>query len=372
MSPAAPTIAFAAAAAMLKGFTNRTGAMRLLTALSGLLALLAGSASPCYGASPAEWCTLAPGKPDAAWLRKLDTQLVLPPAPLPRLHTEGTLPHQGIYDASVAAKRDLPRMRQFALAWRQTADGRYLDAASSYLDAWSRTYQPSLNPIDETDLDALIDTYAITRHALNDKLQNQLTRFIRDWGAAYIADIKSARKPLKTTYINNWNSHRIKLLTLSAVALNDKAMFAEARRLYRQQLDNNIDATGITQDFQERDALHYVTYDLEPLARAAIAARAMGEDWLPLTGARGGSLDKALRWLQPFAEGRVTHMEFVNSSVRFDTVRREAGLPGFSGEWQPANARNLYSLAAVLSANWRELALRLGNPPDWVRLCWAH
>ncbi len=73
--------------------------------------------------------------------------------PLAKLHTEGTLPHEGIYDESVEAEKDLGLMRDAALAWRATGDERYLRLVDRFLFAWVTTYQPSFNPIDETNFE---------------------------------------------------------------------------------------------------------------------------------------------------------------------------------------------------------------------------
>ena len=98
----------------------------------------------------------------AAAEKHLDDQ----PHALAHVHTEGTLPHQGIRDQSIEAERDWPLMRQAALAWRLSADARYLHQVDAYLAAWSNTYQPDFNPIDETNLDGLIDAYVLTSAAL--------------------------------------------------------------------------------------------------------------------------------------------------------------------------------------------------------------
>lgn len=317
------------------------------------------------------WCRLSPGLPlvnslQQRAIRQLDT----PPSPLAHIHTEGSLPHQGIFDQSVKAKRDWLRMRDFALAWSASADPRLLQALARYLDAWTESYQVSFNPIDETDLDALIDSYAITARSLPATTGQQTAAFLRSMAKGYILRIRQAKTPLSGTFINNWNSHRIKLITLSAVALQDEAMLKTAGELYLQHIANNISAQGETWDFQERDALHYVTYDLEPLVRAAIAARQAGEQWLERKGRQGGSLQQALDWLRPYAEGTLQHQEFGNSRVRFDYVRREAGLPGFAGSWQPATSRHLYALAARLSPAYRSPLLTGDSTPDWIAQCW--
>lgn len=326
-------------------------------------------------ASPARdmgnWCSPQPGLAAAVSLQqRAIRQLDIPPSPLAHIHTEGSLPHQGIFDQSVKAKRDWAHMRDFALAWQASADPRLLAALARYLDAWTASYQISFNPIDETDLDALIDSYAITAGSLPASTRQQTAAFLRTMASGYIQRIRQAKTPLSGTFINNWNSHRLKLITLSAVALQDEAMLKTAGELYLQHIANNISAQGETWDFQERDALHYVTYDLEPLVRAAIAARQAGEQWLERKGRQGGSLQQALDWLRPYAEGTLQHQEFGNSRVRFDYVRREAGLPGFSGSWQPATSHYLYALAARLSPAYRTPTLTGAAIPDWIAQCW--
>ena len=54
-------------------------------------------------------------------------------------------------------------------------------------------------------------------------------------------------------------------------------------------MNRNIDTEGRTYDFGQRDAMHYVVYDLEPLLMAASIAVAHGENWFgapSLTGSR--------------------------------------------------------------------------------------
>src|SRR5581483_990007 len=80
--------------------------------------VFAVSAPAHAGGDAAAWCSAAQELSRAALeplRRDVDAHFSDPPQPLPRLHTEGTLPHQGSYDESVAAKKDLARMRRLAL-----------------------------------------------------------------------------------------------------------------------------------------------------------------------------------------------------------------------------------------------------------------
>jgi hypothetical protein len=286
------------------------------------------------------------------------------------LHTEGTLPHQGIRDESEEAEKDLGLMRDAALAWRATGNEAYLRLVDRFLFAWVTTYQPSFNPIDETNFESLILAYDLTASALPVKTRNASNAFITKMVTGYIADIDKQKRPLTGTYRNNWQSHRIKLISMGAFTTDDRKLINAAQRLYVEHIGDNIAPDGSTVDFAERDALHYVTYDLQPLVTAALAARRHNRNWLTERSQSGATLAAALNWLTPYALGTRTHDEFVHSSVPFDATRREAGLPGYSGTWDPKNAAELFHLSARLDGRYAPIALRLApTPPAWLAVC---
>lgn len=292
------------------------------------------------------------------------------PHAVPRLHTEGTLPHEGIYDQSVEAEKDLDLMRNAALAWRATTDDRFLKLVDRLLYAWVTTYQPSFNPIDETHFEGLILAYDMTASALPVKTRNATMAFLTKFANGYIAQIDAQPRPLAGTFRNNWQSHRIKLIAMAAFTLDNRKMIAAAQRLFVEHIGDNIEPDGSTVDFTERDALHYVAYDLQPLVTAALAARRHNRNWLPERAPGGATLAAALNWLTPYALGQKTHEEFVHSTVAFDARRREAGLPGYSGEWDPKNAAELFHLAARLDGRYAPIALKLApTPPAWLAVC---
>ncbi|MGN6652285.1 alginate lyase family protein [Trinickia sp.] len=305
-----------------------------------------------------------------ALIKNVAAQLNDQPKPLARLHTEGTLPHEGIYDQSVDAERDLELMRDAALVWRATGDERYLRLVDRFLLAWATTYQPSFNPIDETHFDSMILAYDMTASALPVKTRNAASAFITRLANGYLARVDAQPRPLSGTYRNNWESHRVKLVAMAAFTLDDRKLINAAQRLFVEQIGTNVAPDGTTVDFTERDALHYVTYDLEPLVVAALAARRHNRNWLTLRAPNGATLGVALDWLVPYALGEKTHEEFVHSSVPFDAKRRGAGLPGYSGPWDPKSSDELFHLAARLSGRYAQVAQRLApTPPAWLSVC---
>jgi hypothetical protein len=97
-------------------------------------------------------------------------------------------------------------------------------------------------------------------------------------------------------------------------------------------------------DFHERDAIHYVTYDLDPLMMAALSAQAHGQDWFAWKSPAGANLPGALDWLAPYAKGEKVHIEFANSKIQFDRDRAAAGQKEYAPHpWDVSKRRGLFS-----------------------------
>ena len=278
------------------------------------------------------------------------------PQPLPVVHSEGTLPHQGIHDQSIEAKKDWQAARDLALGARLNGETALTDKAVAFIKAWLAVYKPSFNPIDETDLDHLFLAFDLLEPAARATIAADYNRFLHALASGYLDRMPTFRSRTAT---NNWQSHRVKLATLAAFGTGDRALIDRARAAYRKQLADNIRPDGSVLDFAERDALHYVTYDLEPLLAAALAGKTHGEDWYSDKNPAKVGLKEALLWFAPYAEGKKTHEEFVRSTVTFDRTRAQAGIAGFSGLWKKEEAEDVYALAARLDADFINLASAL-------------
>ena len=346
------------------------------TLLVGAACALALMASPALAAdysvlSPTYAKAVAPQDAVAQEvIAKARTALSRAPGAIPQLHTEGTLPGKGIREISLKAKEDQPIVLNLALAWRLTGDRAYLDQAARYLESWADVYQMSFNPIDETGFDALLLATDLTEADLPAATRATIDGFWRRMAVGYLDAMDAKPRNFNT----NWQSHRVKLATMAAFQTGDVKLIARARAAYRAQVSTNIQPDGSVFDFHERDALHYVTYDLDPLMMAALAAKAHGEDWLTWKSADGVNLASALDWLAPYAAGEKVHVEFANSRVQFDRDRAGAGQGEYAPHpWDTSNAIGAYGLAALLDARYRPLRDGLvakldKHPAPWIEL----
>ena len=331
----------------------------------------AGSPSATFAVvSPARAQSLAEKKdaPEAqGFIKDADQHLAEPPHALARIHLEGTLPHQGIWDQSKVAVADFPVMRDFALAYRLTGDDKYLHALDGYLLDWATTYKISLNPIDETNLDEMIVAYDLAKDALPETTRQKVNDFLRAMAVGYAGAVIKAQKDE-----GNWQSHRIKMLTLSAYALGDADLIGKAHAAFSQHISVNIKPDGSVFDFYKRDAMHYVLYDLEPLSVACLAAKQHGQDWY--NEGAPASVANGVNWVLPFAKGQKTHIEFAKSTVPFDKKRAAAGIGEYAPhQWEPAASIRLLTLATALDPAQRQVCEQVcaathKKPTDWIVL----
>ncbi|SMG55466.1 alginate lyase family protein [Paraburkholderia susongensis] len=298
---------------------------------------------------------------DLAAALRSKAQATLSRAPRPRavVHTQGLLPHEQDHDASLLAREDWHDTLLQALAFTVSADAGHTevhaDKAVAYLEAWLPIYASSSNPVDEAELVDLLFGFDLVQARLPAVTLGEARALGRRMAQGYLGE---RRVGDPSTGLNNWQSHRVKLATAGAFLAGDAALIATAREVFFAHVIRNIDANGVTYDFGQRDAMHYVVYDLQPLIVAASIAAAHGEDWYGAPQAQG-RLAAALHWLEPYAAGKLPHEEFVHSSVRFDARRAAAHVEGYAGPWRRGEAADLYWMAARLDARFAPLAAML-------------
>ena len=331
---------------------------------AGVRAAWAATTPPFALTSPSRAAglkTQVPGKVAAQVIRAAHKAVQRPVHLMKEVRTGGLLDGEDGRAQSQQAQEDWRQARLQALAWRLSGEAAYLDKARQLVLAWSKEYQPSFSPVDETELASLLMGVDLIQERLNAGEREQVDAFCRTLAGGYLSDPVKVGGP--STARNNWHSHRIKIGTAAACLSGDAALVARAKERFMAHVPRNIGQGGVPFDFEQRDALHYTTYSLEPLLTAALMAQAHGDDWYGAPGAQ--RLKEALAWLAPYAQGKQTHEEFAKSAVPFDRKRVAAGQKGFTGNWERQGAANVYLLASRFDASYAPLAREL-QPPAWA------
>ena len=282
------------------------------------------------------------------------------PDPLPVVRTAGVLPTTEAYKRAVESRRDWLLISDLASLFAATSEQRYLARYEQYLSAWFSTYRISGNPIDETNLSFWMLAYRVAGGALPLPVQSRMRTFACDLSVSH----QQWQLPERTTSTNNWQSHRVKLAVMGAFVCGDSRLIGRAITAFKDQIRDNLLPTGEVIDFLERDAMHYVIYSVEPLLEAALFSELNGKPLFHHVGPQGQLLGRTLEWLAPYARGDKSHEEFARSKVRFDAERAAAGVPGYSGPFDPRKARYTYWLASRLDSRWSDLSLKLEQP--WI------
>lgn len=303
----------------------------------------------------------------AAQVRLADQSLTEDPHPIDTIRTEGLLQGDPKKTATREALRDMPRIYALALVYKVSKERKYLLALGRYLTAWATTDGPRGDPIDDTNLDPVIEAYDMVKGDLPPATEET----VREWlkSTAEVELSAPFNRPNRATSFNNWHSHRLKIVGEIAYAVGDTALQGYTVRGIRDQIARNLNPDGSSSDFVIRDALHYHVYDLEPLLTLAIVLqRATGVNYYTYVSSAGTSIRRSVQWLLPYLTGEKTHGEFVNSTVEFDRQRARNGEAAYKAGtlFDPKNGVATLLLAAYFDADpeLMPLARRLSGSGD--------
>jgi hypothetical protein len=290
------------------------------------------------------------------------------PNPIKRVTSQGLLEGNPAKTASLNAVLDGPKIYAMALYYRLFGDKAYLNKAYEYLSAWAHLNIATGDPIDETKLEDFFTGYDLIRSQLSVNQRQDIDAWMKSIALAQLNS--PSAQPAKSTSKNNWNSHRIKVITQTIYAIHADQYRDTVNKLIIQQINQNLYADGSGYDFAERDALHYHIYTLEPLLKAFIVInRATGVNYYAVQAPNQASVKKSVNFLLPFVTGEKTHGEFTNSRVKFDRDRAANGEKGYvTGHlFEPKNGIVVLSLASYFDPSLLKIIQQVGGADyyDW-------
>lgn len=260
--------------------------------------------------------------------RKAEASLVDAPAPIALITSQGLLMGDPNKMASLQALQDVDKIFSLALVAKLGGDPRYLEKCTSFLLAWARINNPDGNPINETKLEDLVFAYDLIRSDVSGRDRAEIDSWLS--GMREKETQHESAKNGKGTSVNNWNTHRVKMMIMINYTLKDGKYDKHVEEQLVKQIANNLNADGSTYDFHERDALNYHIFSVEPFLKAiTVFKRATGKDYFQVASSSGGSIKKGVDFLVPYMLRIKSHKEFLNSKVKFDRARASNNEKGF-------------------------------------------
>lgn len=299
-----------------------------------------------------------------------NTALQQDPNPIDTIISEGHLATDPKKIRTQKSLADLNKIYALSITYKVSGKNEYLKKCIEYIIAWSTVNHGIGNPINDTKLDPILEAYDLVKDEMSAAERKTTDTWLMQVADAEINHprFKSANRSVN----NNWNSHRIKVVGTIAYILNNKAYQEFTDTSIGKQIFKNLYPDGSGMDFEERDALHYHIYTLEPLLKiVATIKRATGVDYYQYEAPSGSSIKKSVAFLVPFVTGEKVHQEFVNSKVSFDKQRADNKEPGYSigAPFKPGTAVEVLSYAAyfepVHAAIVRKLLAVEDNYYNW-------
>lgn len=294
-----------------------------------------------------------------------DAALQQDPDPVDTIISEGHLVTDPKKIRTIQALRDFNKIYALSLVYRISNQKKYLSKCIAYLQAWATVNRGAGNPINDTKLDPLLEAYDM----IKEETPPGQRKIIDDWLTQIAtAEINNPRfQSTRKSVYNNWNSHRIKVVGLIAWILNNKKFKHFTDTCFQTQVLKNLYADGSGMDFEDRDALHYHIYTLEPLLSVAkLMQRAKGRDIYRYRSSTGSSVQHSLDFLVPFVTGEKKHAEFVNSHVSFDRKRADNHEAGYQigAKFEPSTAIGVLSQATYFEPRFLKMVQSLLHTED--------
>ncbi len=294
-----------------------------------------------------------------------DAALQQEPDPVDTIISEGHLLTDPKKIRTIQALGDMKKIYALALVYRVSQQKKYLLACLHYLEAWATTNKSAGNPINDTKLDPLLEAYDMIKGFATSSQRKIMDDWLSQIAEAEIHNprFSSGRKSV----YNNWNSHRIKVVGLIAYILDNKDFRHFTDTCLQTQVLKNLYADGTGMDFEDRDALHYQVYTLEPLLTLAkVIFKASGKDVYRYQSPTGSSIQRSMNFLVPFVTGEKTHAEFVHSKVSFDRKRADNHEAGYAigAAFEPKTAIPVLSQATGFEPRFLKMVQELLHTTD--------
>ncbi len=290
------------------------------------------------------------------------------PLPLTELFYEGMLDtHPKRIDTQKSLK-DIDKVCTLIYTYYGDSQHVYALKAKEFVTAWSSTYIPTGNTINENKFVPLFWAY----YLFEDTFDSSEKKEVRGW----MINIAKAQMSRPHTPNNNWEAKRQKIIGTVGCIFDVEEMKEYAIEGLKAYIETAYYADGTSNDLKKRDALHYHNSGLKPIIGTFINCSIFDPrfDLFNYVSPSKSSIMQSVEYVIPYAKGEKTRKEWTNSQVELDKRRAAAGIEKYQpGKlFDPNDAIPLFEWASYYRPEWYILlgsgSVKQNYTSTWVGL----
>jgi len=270
------------------------------------------------------------------------------PQPVTEIYYEGLLENNPKRIKTIQSLEDIDAVVSLIYASYGTEDEIFGRKVKDFVLAWTTTFQPDGNPINENKLNALFWGFYMFQNHFNSKEQETVEKWLLE-----IAEREMNRDQ---TPNNNWEAKRLKIIGTIGCILQSEELKSYSVEGFRKYITTAYYADGTSNDLKSRDALHYHISGLTPCISSFINLSKFDQrfELFEFVSESGSSIKKSVEFVLPFATGEKQREEWTNSKVKLDKERASAGFEEYRpGKlFEPQKAFPMFEWACFYNPDW--------------------
>ncbi len=291
------------------------------------------------------------------------------PTPLAKIHYEGLVNTNPKRIADVVKLRQMDDAALLFRYWQASGNEDAAATLKAMVLAWTGTYIPTGNDVNENKLHPLLNAYEALRETYPLKEKREVDAWVLRFG-------KNHEKAVRTSdFMTNRYTKHLRLLSISGRILGKTDWQETAVTGLKRFVTESLRADGTSLDLERRDTLTYHCSALRPAIELAVLSGKDGAELYNWKSENGGSIRKSVDYVVPFADGSKTRKEWLNTTVELDRKRAAEGLEAYRAGrlFDPTSALTLIEEAAYFDKSLIPLARKLHGKdssrfPSWALL----
>lgn len=293
-----------------------------------------------------------------ATIKSADKALSATARPYMHIATSGDEVHSGSGSNTGDTAAQSAQAHALALSYAITGKSAYGTQAKQLLLGWAKTNIPDGDPIANASLLKVVQAYDLLRGTCTTSEKATVDSWLSGIADAIITGQAHAKAEHSMTAANNHQSWALLEVGSIGAALGNDTYMHYLTDNFLPHIGVNLasqpgEPAHLGMDYHQRDALHYVAYNLEALTEAAILVDRMGHlpgnpygiHYNPFTAeANGASLAHTFNALLPYLTGeKQSTREYADSLNRNDALRIAKG--DLSTTFDPSDALGVLEAA---------------------------